>query len=171
MKEVARYFLSAILLVILQVFVFNRLQLGYGIYVMVYPLFILLLPFRMKAAQLLMIAFTMGIVIDVFMNTYGLHASSLLLVAYFRPVIFGFISPCDDYVRGESTARYANKSKFFLILVFTILLHHIWFFILESFNLNEFLFTLIRIGLSFLVSLFFSYTLYLLFSLNKHTIR
>ena len=88
-KNIARF----ILLALFQVLVFNQLELGYGIHIMIYPLFIMLLPFELGIISLLSLAFLMGFLVDIFSNTYGLHASSLLMMTYFRPRIFKMFSP------------------------------------------------------------------------------
>jgi len=66
-KNIARF----ILLALFQVLVFNQLELGYGIHIMIYPLFIMLLPFELGIISLLSLAFLMGFLVDIFSNTYG----------------------------------------------------------------------------------------------------
>lgn len=163
MISLFRYIFGAILTVITQVLIFSRIEPGYGTYVMIYPLFLMVLPFRIQQFQLLLIAFGIGISIDYFMNTYGLHAAALTFAAYFRPFIFRFISPNEEYIRGNDVGKYASKFKFLVILFLTIFIHHVWFFTIESFNLGETLFTLVRIGLSTVISTFIAYIIFLLF--------
>src|SRR3989338_10251285 len=95
-----------ILFVLFQVLVLNHLELGWGVYPMLYPLFILLLPFEMATVPLLLIAFAMGLSIDALSNTFGLHASSALIFAYFRPVIFKLFAPLDGYENTEESNIY-----------------------------------------------------------------
>ena len=97
MNLVTKHIIRFITLWILQVLIFNQLEFGFGIHMMVYPLFIMLLPFDLGILSLLLYAFLLGLSIDIFSNTYGLHASSLLMMAYFRPFIFNFFAPRDGY--------------------------------------------------------------------------
>jgi len=97
MNEVIKHSIRFIVLVILQSLILNQLEIGWGIQLMVYPLLIILLPFELGTIYLLTIAFVMGMVIDSISNTYGLHTSSLLLVAYLRPQIFKMFAPLDGY--------------------------------------------------------------------------
>ena len=90
MNLVTKHIIRFIILWILQVLIFNQLEFGFGIHMMIYPLFIMLLPFDLGILSLLLYAFLLGLSIDIFSNTYGLHASSLLMMAYFRPIIFNF---------------------------------------------------------------------------------
>lgn len=171
MREVIRYIISACLIILFQVLIFNKLSVGYGIYILLTPVFLLVLPFRMKLHYMLIIAFVMGITLDIFMNTYGLQASALLLVAYLRPIIFQFVSPSDEYIRGDNTSKYSSYSKFITILFFILLLHNIWYFTLENFNIDNFSFTAIRIGLSLLASLILSVLTFMLFFSERHLHR
>lgn len=166
--KVVRYFIIALLLIVAQVIIFDRFSIGYGINIMICPIFILLLPFRMKATQILLIAFAFGLTLDAVLNTYGLHSSALVLLAYIRPFLFSIISPSDSYMRGESTEKYASRAKFAMTLLLALSIHHIWYFVLESFTLNEFLFTLQRIGLSTIASFIFCYIIFNLFFMRRH---
>jgi hypothetical protein len=145
-------------LLAIQTLVLNQLEIGLGIQMMVYPLFILLLPFELGIIAILVIAFVMGIAIDIISNTYGLHTSSLLLVAYLRPIIFKMFSPRDGYDSLKEGNIYEMGPRWF-IYVFGILLfvHHLWFFTLEIFRMDDFFFilqkVLLSLPLSFILSL------------------
>jgi rod shape-determining protein MreD len=81
MNVVVKNSIRFIVLVLLQAFVFNQIEIGFGIHLMVQPLFIMLLPFETGVITLMILGFTLGLILDIFSNTYGLQASSLLLMA------------------------------------------------------------------------------------------
>ena len=88
MTDLTKNILRFILFACVQALIFNRLEIGFGIHLMVHPLFIMLLPFEIGVFSLMSLAFVLGAIIDIFSNTYGLYASSLLMMAFFRPIIF-----------------------------------------------------------------------------------
>lgn len=148
-KNIARF----ILLALFQVLVFNQLELGYGIHIMIYPLFIMLLPFEMGIISLLPLAFLMGFIVDIFSNTYGLHASSLLMMTYFRPRIFKMFSPIDGYDPiKEPTFFDMGIRWFFSTFAYLLLIHHFWYFLIEIFRFSEIFSILIKTSLSVLFS-------------------
>jgi hypothetical protein len=156
MKLIITQFLRFILFIIAQTLVFNNLEIGFGVQIMVYPLFLMLLPFDTSIVVLLLLAFVMGISIDAISDTYGLHTSSLLLVAYLRPIIFGVFSPREGYDSiKESTIFEMGQRWFISVFGLLLLIHHFWFFILEMFKMSEFLFilqkTILSVPLSFLL--------------------
>lgn len=158
MNEVIKHIIRFILLVVIQTLVLNQLEIGFGIQLMVYPLFIVLLPFELGVVSILLLAFVMGIAIDAISNTYGLHTSSLLLVAYLRPIIFKMFSPRDGYDSLKEGNIYEMGTRWFIYVYgMLLLIHHFWFFTLEIFRIDDFFFilqkVLLSLPLSFLLSL------------------
>lgn len=146
-----------LLFVLFQVLVLNNLEIGGGMYPMLYPLFIFLLPFEMGTVPLLLLSFFFGITIDAFSNTFGLHASSALVFAYFRPVIFKLFSPRDGYENVEISTVYTMGFRwFFYTFGLLLLIHHTWFFVIEVFKWNEFTLILKKIALSLPLSFLLS---------------
>lgn len=157
MNQIVSISLRFFLLFFLQVLVLNNLEIDKGIYIMIYPFFILLLPFEMGVIPLMLISFVMGISIDMFSNTFGMHASAAVLVAYLRPLLFKAFAPRDGYDSVESAGIRVLGFQWFLATYGSLLvIHHLWFFILESLQLNDFLLILRKVALSVPLSFAFS---------------
>ncbi len=137
------------LLIAAQVLVFNNIELGFGIMPMVYPLFIMFLPIKINIYILLILSFALGLSIDSFSDTFGIHASAMLIMAYFRPIILKTFEPRDGYEMVESMNTYTMGFKWFVSAFGVLLLiHHTWFFIFEIFNIREIFFILQKTILS-----------------------
>jgi len=79
-----------ILLLAVQVVIFNNFNfLGY-INPFPYILFIILYPVNGNKYGLLAASFFLGLIMDLFCNSGGVHAAACLTLAYFRPSIFKF---------------------------------------------------------------------------------
>ena len=86
LSNIARF----ILLLATQITIFNNIDfLGY-INPFPYILFIILFPVNGNKSILVLSSFFIGIIIDLFCNSGGVHAASCLLLAYVRPIIFKF---------------------------------------------------------------------------------
>jgi hypothetical protein len=160
MNIVVKHIIRFIVLVAAQVLVLNQLEIGFGIQFMVYPLFIVLLPFDLGIIYMLLISFVMGISIDAISNTYGLHTSSLLVITYLRPAIFKLFGPRDGYDILKEGNMYEMGTRWFIsVFGLMLLIHHLWFFTLEIFRFDDMLFvlrkTLFSVPLSFLFCLLF----------------
>jgi hypothetical protein len=153
MNSLTKNILRFVLFTILQALIFNRLEIGYGIHLMVHPLFIMLLPFEINVFVLMLVAFSMGAIIDVFSNTYGLYASSLLLMAYFRPIVFKFYSPREGYDPLKEPSVIDMGSRWFIFVFgYLLLIHHFWYFLIEIFRFDEFFFILQKTFFSLIAS-------------------
>ena len=156
MKNLLTQFIRAILLIFLQVFILSQIEIGWGIHIMLYPIFILLLPFDLKPIFVLLLAFVFGMVIDSLSNTAGLHTSSLLTMALFRFSIFKVFSTRDGYDGIYSGTVYEMGSAwFFKTSTILLAIQHIWFFAFEQFSFNEVLYLFQKIILSLPISYFF----------------
>lgn len=143
-----------ILLVMIQILILNQVQLSGYINPFMYILFILLLPVNSPAYVLLIFAFLMGITIDVFSNSMGIHAFASVFIAYIRPVVLRTIS-----VRDEELDNYPGlmQNNFFWFLKYTsiiVIIHHFILFYFEVFTFTGFFNTLLRVLLSSLFSIF-----------------
>ena len=78
------------LLLAAQIIVFNKFDLFGFINPFPYVLFIILYPVNSNRSGLLVASFLLGITMDLFCNSGGIHAFSCLILAYFRPSIFKF---------------------------------------------------------------------------------
>ena len=143
MNNLTKNIIRFIVFAVLQTLIFNQLEIGYGFHLMIHPLFIMLLPFEMGVISLMGLAFLMGIIIDIFSNTYGLHASSLVMMAYFRPLVFKFYGPREGYDPLKEPNVFDMGNRWFTY-VFGILLltHHLWYFLVEIFQFNQVFFIL-----------------------------
>lgn len=156
MKSILIHTVRFVFFVVAQTLVFNQFEIGFGIHPMIYPLFIVLLPFEVRTIPLMFLAFAMGICIDAFSNTYGLHTSSLVLMAYIRPIVFKAFSPRDGYdPLKEGNFFEMGHRWFFLAFGSLLLIHHFWFFTIEIFKFNEFFYTLKKLILSAPISYLF----------------
>ncbi|MFN5323725.1 MAG: rod shape-determining protein MreD [Bacteroidota bacterium] len=142
-------------LLIVQVALFNNVNLGGYINPFVYVLFLLVLPVRIPGPALLLIAFVMGLVIDMFSNSGGMHAASSVFLAYLRPTILKFMAPREGYETESSPSiREFGLNWFILYASILVFLHHLMLFLIEVFRISEFLPTIARVFLSSVMTVF-----------------
>jgi len=120
-----------------------------------YYLFLLWLPFSTSRTALLIWGFFTGFVLDLFMQTPGLHASACLLVAYLRPMLVNLLMPGDakDLASGSPNIRSMGFSAYAVFVLVLTLFHHAWLVLLEWMSFGSLLFFVGKVTSSAAISL------------------
>lgn len=144
-KEGVKYLLYFVLLILLQVFVLNNIQLSGYINPMIYILFILILPFEISGWMLLMLGFITGLTMDMFMNTLGMHSSATVALAFVRPYIISFLSQRGDVeYKGIVSMNVTGLQWYIRYALILTFVHHLFLFYIEVFSFSHFFSTLWR---------------------------
>jgi hypothetical protein len=113
---------------------------------------VLLLPADTDRLYLLLIGFATGFVVDVFSNTFGMHAFATVLIAYIRPFLVNYQMEAKGAERMDLGIRAQGLGSFLSYIVPLIFIHHAALFLMEMNNFGMILYTLTRIGASVLLS-------------------
>lgn len=142
MRDFLRPIFKFLLLILLQVTVLKALELGaanWWITPFVYIIFILELPIRIAPITLLLSAMGMGLVIDLFYDSLGFHASAAVFVAFLRFYFLKLIIPKDGLDPNASPVISSiGRLKYGLYIFLMLLCYHLWFFIIEIFRFSDF---------------------------------
>lgn len=130
----------------LQLLVFNNIQFSGYINPFFYVLFILLLPFETPKWLMLISSFLLGLSVDIFSHSYGMHAAASVFIAYVRPYLIRIIHSKKEYEAGVlPTMGHLGFSWFISYASLLIFIHHFIYFFLEAFRFSDFLNTFYRI--------------------------
>ena len=141
--------LRFVILVFLQVFVLKNLTLYNLATPYLYILFILLLPFETPNLLLYVLAFVMGITIDAFYDTPGLHAATCTLLAFVRIMFISITVQKDGFDNEpEPSLSIMGFRWFFMYALILTAIHHFFLLNLEVFRISEIQYTLGRFVLS-----------------------
>ncbi len=163
--NIIRHIIRFIILIALQVVIVNQFYLGGFITPFIYPIFILLLPFSVNGSVLLLSAFAMGLSIDMFSDTMGMHTAATTFMAFMRPSIIRFVSGKTDFDAGTEPNPVNNGVVWTLIYsLILILIHHTFLFFIEAFRTDDFVHIIIRSLLSGIFSTALIMIIYLLIS-------
>ena len=118
---------------ILQVVLLKNLVLFNTSFCFLYVAFIILLPVEMSNLRLMLIAFLLGISVDIFYNSLGLHTIALVLLAYLRNYWLATITPQGGYDIGTPPTLAANGLQWFLVYTLPLVfVHHLVLFFVEA---------------------------------------
>lgn len=155
-NSILRHSLIFLLLILLQILLFNNIEFSGYVNPYVYIMFILLLPVEIPSWLLLILSFFTGLVIDIFCGSPGMHTSATVLAGFVRPYVLRLISPRDGYEPGTDPSMMIYGFRWFLFYTMIIvLIHHFTLFYLEVFRFTDFFRTFLRVILSSLFSIAF----------------
>ena len=144
-----------LILAFLQVFIFNNIHItSYGIIPAVYIIYIIILPFETPKWMVLILAFLIGLSIDIFSDSLGLNTSASVLIAFVRPWILNSLSPRDGYETGSFPRVYYQGINWFVsYAAIMVIVHQIIYYLLDSFSFENFIIIIFKIVIGTLISL------------------
>lgn len=144
--KIFKYSFSFILYFLVQVFILKDLVLfGYA-FCFLYAFFILSLPHEMPTIPLMLIGFCMGLLIDLFYDSLGMHAASAVFLGFIRNPWIKVNTPTGGYDDNvPPTFLNMGMGWFIFYSLPLLLLHHLLFFYIDSLGTELYLPLVIRV--------------------------
>ncbi|MFC0263873.1 rod shape-determining protein MreD [Fontibacter flavus] len=131
---------SLLIFLAVQVLLLKNMVLFGSAFCFLYLLYLLLLPVESKTVPTLLIAFGMGMVVDLFYDTLGVHTASILVIAFIRKFWLNVLTPTGGYDENLQPSMLNMGFGWFVTYSLPlIVLHHSLFFYIESLGTNLFL--------------------------------
>ena len=127
-----------ILLVFLQVLLLNNVNFGGYINPYLYILFILLYPLDGNKGLLIFLSFLLGLSIDIFEDSGGVHAAACAFIAYIRPVVLKY-SFGVSYEYNSVKIKKADPMERLTYIASLVFMHHFVMVSLEIFSFKHIL--------------------------------
>ena len=163
-KVYIKYAALFLLYVLLQVFVFNMVNLWGVITPMIYILFILSLPFQTPKWAVVLLGFLLGLSIDIFSGVLGLHALATLVIAFVRPFVITIIPLRVEREEHLLPIFHDMKLAWYLRYVFLLtLIHHFVYFMVDAFTFYNFFKTCLVVLVNTLFTLLCIFIIQILF--------
>lgn len=155
-----------LVLALVQILIFNNINfLGY-INPYVYVLFIVFFPVKNNRMLIIFLAFLMGLTIDLFSDSGGIHAAASVTIAFIRPVVlkFAFGALYEHQTIKFSNVDFGTRITYISILV---VIHHFILFLLEIFNFSKILLVLQKTLFSSIFTILLCILFTIIFSRKK----
>lgn len=144
-KNTIIHFFYFIIFVGLQVVILRNVVLFNVAFCYLYVAFLLMLPFEAGRITLMMIGMVTGLAVDVFYDSFGIHAAASVLLMYIRPIWINLITPRGGYeLEMRPTLSHMGLQWFSTYVIPLILIHHFALFFIESGGINLIFFTALK---------------------------
>lgn len=141
--------ISFFLYLFFQVLILKNAVLFHTAFCFLYIAFLLLLPVESNPLVLMLIGFVMGIFMDMFYDSLGLHAFSCVLIMYVRNFWLTRLTPQGGYDLNAFPAIAMYGLQWFLLYaVPLIFVHHAVLFFIEVGGFQYFWFTFLKVIVS-----------------------
>ena len=142
--EWTRQFVRYVIVMILQVLLFDQLQLWGACHPYIYVLCLLMMPITLPHSLSMIIGAVIGIVMDVFCNSLGVHMAACILLMFLRPYLIGAIVNDKDRLNEQISSRTIGMEALIKYVVIGVLIHHLTVFSLAAWSWSHFGFVLLE---------------------------
>ncbi len=137
-KDLLLHIVRFILLVLIQVLILNHINFLGFLNPYIYIIFILLVPINVNKSLFLVISFLLGLFIDIFSDSGGVHAAACTVITFIRPVVLRSVFGLSYEFQTVKLGNLGFGERF-LYVTLMVLIHHIVLFSLEIFNFSHIL--------------------------------
>ncbi|MDR3251192.1 MAG: rod shape-determining protein MreD [Tannerella sp.] len=148
-----RIILSAVIMVLLQTLVLNNIHIFGFVSPFIYIYVIMKLPFDVTRSGIIFVSFLIGLVVDIFSNTLGLHAAACTFMGFMRmPLLERLFFLKEFPERSIPSFNLFGYDKFIRYTLLLVAIHHVTLFLIESFSLFQPLLMIIRMVTSIMLT-------------------
>lgn len=145
-NSILRYIFSFIVLLLAQVMILNNFHIMGWATAYLYIYFIITLPANTKRSLVYTLGFLMGLLIDIFCNTPGMHTLATLLLSALRHPILALYFNREELESSTPSVHNLGVWRFMRYAVTLVIIHHTLLFVIESFTLFNPVMMLGKIG-------------------------
>lgn len=148
-KQIVRY----IVVMILQVLLFDRLQLWGVCHPYIYLLCLLMLPITLPHSVQMLIGAAAGLVMDIFCNSIGIHMAACILLMFIRPYLLGVIVNDKDRLNEQISLHALGMEAMLKYVVILVVIHHLTVFTLAAWSWSYIGFILLETLVSSIITI------------------
>ena len=139
-RNLFSYFFLILFLGVVQILFLKNLALFGVAFLFIYLLGILILPISVKPVPILIIAFILGLSLDIFYETIGMHTAAATFLAFLRSVWLRVMSPTGGYVDTVEPSLNEMGLVWFLSYSFPLIfMYSMVFFTVDQWGTSGFL--------------------------------
>ena len=147
-KQIGRY----ILVMLLQVLLFDQLQLWGVCHPYIYILCLMMMPITLPHNVDMLIGAGVGLLMDVFCNSLGVHTAACIMLMFIRPYLIGAIVNDKDRLNEQISLRSIGMEALIKYVVILVLVHHLTVFMLAAWSWSHFGFVLLETLVSSIIT-------------------
>lgn len=147
-KQIMRF----ILVMLLQLLILNRMQVLGVCHPMLYVMCLMMMPITLPSQIDILIGALVGLLVDIFSNSPGVHMASCVLIMYLRRIFIRHLVLEPERLKGDIDLKTIGTDAYIKYMVVLVLLHHLTVFSLTAWSWSMFGWVLLETMLSALLT-------------------
>ena len=147
-KQIGRY----VLVMLLQVLLFNQLQFFGVCHPYIYVMCLLMMPITLPHSVEMVIGAVIGLIMDVFCNSLGIHMAGCILLMFVRPYVLGTIISEKERLTEQINQQTIGLIALVKYAAILIPIHHLTVFALSAWSWHHIGFILLETVVSSIIS-------------------
>ena len=132
LREIGRL----LLVFALQVLLFDHLYIGSSGIVMMYILFLINLPVRIPRWAEMLIGLCVGLMIDIWHSSLGIHIAACVALSFVRPLLLSKAVQDIERIKDNISIQTIGRIEYTKCVVILTVMHHFIVFTLETWNIQ-----------------------------------
>ncbi|MEP1033980.1 hypothetical protein [Ekhidna sp.] len=161
--------LNLILLLLVQLPLVHRITLFDRAFGFFYVGFLILLPRTLSRSYLMVIGFFTGLLVDVFTNTPGIHASASVFLLFIRGFWLNVVNDDTQEITNLNVAS-LKKSGFLYFVFPLVFVHHLSIFVIENGGFHLFSIVLSKVFFSSIFSTIIIFAINFIITPNRRRV-
>lgn len=159
-KAIGPILLRLVVLALVQGLIFKSFSMSIGgfrhFHILIYPILIITMPFGTSRPLQLLLAFFLGLFVDIFYESPGIHAAASVFTAYVRPLVLNWFEPREGYNMNHIPTKDQYGIAWYARYAGTLMFLHLFFyFSVDAFTFYYIWDILLRTLSSFAISMAF----------------
>ncbi len=153
MKDLLKRILLYVMILIIQIIINDFANLGPYLYICCIPLLVIYLPIEQKTAVSLLLAFGLGLLIDILSDgIIGLNAGSAVFLCMCRKPLFKLVFSRDNPDKRSLPTIRESPDKYIKYVSLSVFIYFLFYILFDGFDIQQWLFSLIRLILSCIIN-------------------
>lgn len=148
-KQIGRY----VLVMLLQVLLFDQLQLLGVCHPYIYILCLMMMPITLPHSADMIIGAVVGLIMDIFCNSLGVHTASCIFLMFIRPYLIGAIVNDKDRLNEQISLRTLGMEALLKYVIILVVVHHLMVFLLAAWSWSHIGFVLLETLVSSIITI------------------
>ena len=151
--EWIKLIIKTFVIILLQIVLFDRLQIqGWG-YPMLYIVLLLSMPVQIPRWAEMLIGALVGLIIDICNNSLGVHIAGCVAISYIRPILLKNAIQDVERIKGEISSQSIGMAEFLKCSIILVIVHHTLVFGLEAWSVQNLWLVMLRALFSSILTL------------------